>query len=91
VKETVVYMVIIATRDVIIEEWLKYKKEPDNKSYRYTAAEKKDGIIIGHLTQKISQACRITFTILTLHNSLLLWDFVFCHSIFLVLHDLPKL
>ena len=33
-------------------------------------AVKKDEIIIGHLPQKIFQACKITFTILTLCSGL---------------------
>jgi len=53
VKETVVCVVTITTRDAIIgEEWLECKKEPDNESDRYTVTAKKDGIIIGHLPQK---------------------------------------
>jgi len=79
------------TRDAVIgEECLKCKNEPDNESDRYTVAVKKDGIIVGHLPQKISQASRITFAILTLHNGLA--SLGFCpFSILLVLYNLPKL
>jgi len=68
VKETVVYVVAITTRDTVIGEWLKCKREPGNKSGRYTVVVKRDGIIFGHLPRKISQIFRITLAILTLHN-----------------------
>jgi len=43
VKETVVYVVTITTRDAVIrEDWFKCEREADNKSDRYMLAMKKD-------------------------------------------------
>jgi len=47
---------------------------------RYAVTVKKEGIIMGDLPWKISSACRITFAILTSHNSL---GFALCSLKFL--------
>jgi len=45
VKETVVYIIPTATRDMVIgEKWLKCKREPDNESDGYMVTVRKDGI-----------------------------------------------
>ena len=55
--------------DAVIGEELQCEREPDNRSDRYAVAIKKDGIIIGHIPRKISQAC-----------SLLPWCHVFLNT-----------
>ena len=65
--------VTIVTRDVVTgEERLKSlnAKLARITKVRYAVAVKKEEIIVGDLPRKISCACRITVTIITLRNSL---------------------
>ena len=36
-----------------------YEREPSNEHNRYAVASKNDGVIIGHLPQRISRSCSL--------------------------------
>ena len=61
-KDAVVFEATTCTKSSgrqVLGEVLTCEREPDNASDRYTVAVKKEGTVVGHLSQKLTSVCSL--------------------------------